>query len=164
METAGAGRNGTTVPVLVCLAPTLFELCGLNPPASSLGESLIPLMRGEACEPLVAFSQGTLYGSDKLSWRTADGLHLVYDRAAGAPVPVELYDRTEDPLELHDLALDRPELAEAKRRELARFYNDLQERAKSIRTPDRLDMGPTRIRRFLESLEALGYVEPSDER
>ncbi len=137
--------------------PTLFALSGLKSPASFAGESMLPILAGSPQAPRVAFSQSTLYGANKLSWRV-DPYQLIYDLAADTEQPIELYDFRADPLTRDDLVASRPEVAKRLHQDLARFYNDLKQRAKSISTPKVEDMSPCHIHEYLESIESLGYA------
>ncbi len=136
--------------------PTLFELAGVEAPTSFAGRSLMPLVLGEALPARPAFSQSTLYGANKLSWRS-DPYQLIYDLAPDVEQPIELYNFRSDPQTLHDLADEEPELARRLHQELARFYNDLKKRAETISTPEITDMSPSNLKKYLDSIEALGY-------
>jgi len=137
--------------------PTLLELAGIEPPATCAGASLLALARGQSEAPRVAFSQGRLYGSDLLSWRTGE-LHYLHDRGAGVEPRAQLFDHSGDPREQEDLAVAHPETAARLERELAAFWSDLRRRGQAFATPAPEDMGPTRIRAYVESLESLGYT------
>ena len=144
------------------IMPTLFELSGLESPASFAGDSMLPLLAGSPGAPRPAFSQSTLYGANKLSWR-ADPYQLIYDLAPNTEQPIELYDFRSDPRTLEDLAATKPEVAKRLHQDLARFYNDLKQRAKSISTPEVEDMSPSHIHEYLESIESLGYAGREEE-
>lgn len=163
---ASAGIAPGVVPQqvrTVDIAPTIFDLLGRAPAPTFEGTSLLPLMRGEREEqPRVAFSQATLYGSDKLSWRT-DRWHLVIDRDPKAANPRELYDRIADPEARHDLAAARPLLLQRLEGELFGFFGDLHDRSRSLRTPRLRDMSPAAVQRYEKSLESLGYTGREEE-
>jgi arylsulfatase A-like enzyme len=71
------------------IMPTVFDIGGIGQPESFLGVSLLPLMRGETMAALPAFSEGTLYGQDRLSWRK-DGYKLIYEMDAVENNAIEL--------------------------------------------------------------------------
>ena len=138
------------------IMPTLFDHAGITAPISFAGESFLGDLHGKGPERIPpAFSQSTLYGADKLSWRT-ERYHLIVERAEGAEL--ELYDIVNDPFEEHDLTDELPQIRDALVHDLQRFSKDLEIRARSISTPELEDMGPTRIKEYLESLDALGYT------
>ncbi|MHC4295303.1 MAG: sulfatase, partial [Planctomycetota bacterium] len=61
------------------VAPTLFDLAGIEKPVSFEGESLLPLILGETEETdRIAYCENTLYGSQKRSWSTGR-YKCVYD-------------------------------------------------------------------------------------
>ena len=156
----GAEEAGRVVPDQVRVLdvmPTLFDRAGLETPSSFAGRSFEPLLHGAADEPRIAFSQGTLYGSDKLSWRT-EKYHLILDRAENAVRPYELYDWTLDPSEQQDLVQSEPELARQLLEQLRAFHGDLEERARFISTPELQSVHPKRIEKYLKSIESLGYT------
>lgn len=140
------------------IMPTLFELAGITSPPSFVGLSLVPDMRGapRSFDP-PAFSQSTLYGAEKMSWRSA-GYCLIVDQATPGADGVELYDLKADPLELHDISKEQPVLTTQLSRELMAFTRELEARASKISTPELRDMGPSTIKKYLESIEGLGYA------
>ncbi len=142
--------------------PTLFERAGLATPVSFEGRSLAPLFTGQPDAPRIAFSQGTLYGSDRLSWRT-ERYHFILDRAADAARPFELYDWTVDPAEQHDLVQEEPKLAAKLKRELGAFFGDLEQRAKFISTPELTSVHPNDIKKYEDSINSLGYTGRDEE-
>jgi len=148
------------------IMPTLFELSGIEPPASFEGSSLLPLIDGATTDvPRPAFSQNTLYGADKISWRTKQ-YHFIRDRHPNSKRPIELYDWTVDPWEQDDLSERLPEQVDRMQQQLSVFFNDLVRRAESISTPQAQSMGPTAQRAREEhrkQLESLGYTESSRE-
>jgi arylsulfatase A-like enzyme len=104
------GRPRTQPTSLLDIYPTLLELCGLPRNMRNEGESLVPLMRDPAVKrnPVaITYQQGNHAVCDE-RWR-----YIRY-RDGGE----ELYDRSVDPDELHNLASD-PAQADRKR-DLAR--------------------------------------------
>jgi hypothetical protein len=89
---------------LIDLGPTILDLFGLPTPGAFLGQSLVPLLRGEDVildRPLVA---------DTGRWQRAlifpDGKKVIRDGRRGT---FELYDLKSDPGELHNLFDDAPD-------------------------------------------------------
>jgi len=135
------------------VAPTIFDLLGIDKPDWFVGASLIPLMAGEETADRIAFSESTLYGADKLSWRIEQYKYIV-DLNPAAPVPEELYDWRNDPGETHNLLTTLPDVADRLRRQLNTFHDDLVARARTMSQPAIKDMSP----REIERLKSLGYI------
>ncbi|HJP00394.1 MAG TPA: sulfatase [Planctomycetota bacterium] len=158
-STAAVPRSIARPVSLVDVMPTIFEWEDIETPDTFLGRSLAGLIEGEpADDPRPIFSQGRLYGSDLLSWRT-DRYHYLFDRGAQAQGANSLFDWRADPTEQRDLADSRPALVSELHGELARFWGDLQHRSRLLSVPDVQDMSPTRVRELTESLDSLGYTD-----
>ncbi len=87
---------------LTDLGSTILDLMGVATPATFLGQSLVPYLRGEDVElerPLVAES-----GRYLQVMYFADGTKAIFDRRQGVR---ELYDLEAEPGELHNLYDDR---------------------------------------------------------
>ena len=104
-------------------------------------------------EDIISFSEGTLYGSDKLSWRT-ERYKYIYDLHPEAKQKAELYDWQNDPGEKENLVEKQPESARELHHQLGRFTNKLLARAKTMSQPEVKNMNP----RAIESLKSLGYI------
>jgi arylsulfatase A-like enzyme len=140
------------------IMPTLFEHSGVAGTPSFEGLSFLPDLAGRPPDKVPpAFSQGTLYGAEKLSWRT-ERYHLIVDQARQGDETIELYDILADPFETHDISRDEPAARNRMARALASFSTELDLRARSISTPELRDMGPSTIKQYLESINALGYA------
>ncbi len=145
------------------IMPTLYNMCGIQNFPSFIGESLLPDMLGQTPSRIPpAFSQGTLYGADKMSWGH-EGFNVIVDRAREGADAIELYDLTLDPLQQNDISKERPKLTARLTEEFSRFTRDLTARAKTISTPEIENMAPTKIKEYLQSIEALGYSGREDE-
>ncbi|MAF64203.1 MAG: hypothetical protein CMJ84_00905 [Planctomycetes bacterium] len=151
---------------LIDVMPTLFEWEGVEAPDTFLGRSLTGLIAGETASTAASppiFSQGRLYGSDLLSWRT-ERYHYLFDRGALAQGANSLFDWRADPGEQNDLSQSHPELVSELHGELARFFGDLQHRSRLLTVPDVRDMSPSRVREWTESLDSLGYTDDGNGR
>ena len=96
------GRQALRVPQIVesiDVMPTILEMVGLDLPSTPIqGESLVPLMRGDAEGPFVAFSESRFFGGrDAVAIGDA---HLLRSRKTGL---FELYRFTSDPMEQLDV-------------------------------------------------------------
>ena len=138
---------------IIDVAPTIFELVGVEAPESFVGRSLLPLFMGQEDGDRVAFSEATLYGTDKLSWRTSR-YKLIYDLNPAAPQRVELYDWRDDPQERRNLVGSHPELVDRLRGELERFVAGLAAQAQGMSELRPTSLSPQHI----ESLKSLGYI------
>jgi arylsulfatase A-like enzyme len=137
---------------LLDVMPTAFELAGIGAPESFVGASLLPLIRGEERGDRVGFAEATLYGAEKLAWRT--GTHkVVFTQDRTAPT-VEVYDRTADPLEQSDLSAVDPELTRRLMGELDGFVRDLAQQAATMSELEPILLSPAEV----ERLESLGYI------
>ncbi len=138
---------------LVDVAPTVFDMLGIEQPESFVGESLVPLMNGQKETDRIAFSESTLYGADKLAWR-GERYKYLFDMNAKAAVREELYDWRNDPGETRNLLAELPDVAARFRAELTAFRDDLTDQARAMSRPVVKDMSPARIR----ALKSLGYI------
>ena len=91
-------RRVQTPVSLVDVGPTVLELYGLPTPATFMGESLVPLLRGEE----VRLSRPLVLESGRLirAMYFEDGMKLIVDRHQNL---TELYDLSADPRELNNL-------------------------------------------------------------
>jgi choline-sulfatase len=145
------------------IMPTLYNMAGIKNFPSFIGESLLPDMLGQTPARIPpAFSQGTLYGADKMSWRH-EGFNLIIDRAKKGVDAIELYDLEKDPLQMNDISKTRPRLTSKYSEELSKFSLDLNKRAQTISTPEIQNMSPKKMKEYLQSIEALGYSGREEE-
>jgi len=138
---------------LMDIMPTIFELHGVPKPPSFEGESLLSLMQEDEVAPRPVFSESTLYGPERIAWRT-EQYKYIHDATLGPGEFGELYDWRADPGETRNLARDRPEVAMKMRDELLEFYYELQQRSGVMSTNAPVDLSPVRIRQ----LRSLGYI------
>lgn len=152
----GLARAGLAVPAqvrIIDIMPTLLEIAGIDSPVSFEGASLLPHLQGRPQPDRPALSESTLYGSEKLAWRT--GTHkYIFDTDAQASPRIRVYDLRADPGEQHNLAAVQPELVAALRTRFEDFFARLRQRADDMSVPSVADMGPDHI----QSLKSLGYI------
>ena len=137
----------------VDVMPTMFDLAEIDQPASFVGKSLVPHVMGQSDDDLIAFAESTLYGSEKLSWRTGR-FKYIYDLNPRAKQRGKLFDVQADPGERQDLIEQRPDTAGELYRELGKFQKTIQTQADSMSQPMIKNMSP----RAIQSLKSLGYI------
>ncbi len=141
---------------LVDLAPTLLDALGVPAPASFLGRSLMPLLRGGRLPEasLISETERNLEGVHRLALRRGRFKYILTtnrDRAVLPPLLAEeLFDLDADPRELHAIqsAADRERL----RREAIAYL--VQARAEAGEA-----VAARLSKEDLERLRALGYVQ-----
>jgi arylsulfatase A-like enzyme len=143
--------------------PTLLELSSLPMPEGLQGQSLFPLLQAEGTtrwRARPAFSERRP-GSDAavrtesiaIVW---EGFKLVrtIDPSEGQP-EIELYDHVKDPLNLENIADQKPEVVE----KLGKLLEDWQRFAQSARLPTDGEAASGMSSEQLERLRSLGYVQ-----
>ena len=138
-----AGTRVTDLVRHVDVLPTIADAIGISPPENIMGESLLPLLRGERrAEPVESYAQGPFnmslnYGD----WK------VIYNDTLNT---YSLYDLSSDPGETRDLWLEDPAM-QAELRDRMEQYIDT---AKEIERRASEDLDPDTLRR----LKALGYL------
>ena len=165
------GRVIDETTQLIDIMPTLVEISGLAPVEQAQGQSLVPLLHAEdggvsdgagwVARP--AFIEKALTGDmfsppprDTESYGVIDGgWKLIHNpvRPDGAP-EFELYDANADPLDLHDVAADHPEIVERLAREIDRWRRV----AEATRLPKDAESTEGMTQEQLERLRSLGYI------
>jgi arylsulfatase A-like enzyme len=151
---------------LIDVMPTVLDLLGLKAPAVIEGQSLLPLVRGQA------FNRRGLVVASRFAAVRPEGLvpensvdsfaiidarwKFIYrNKAAKAGIKkVELYDRTNDRTEQYDLSAANPDTVENKIAALVQWI-DAQNKIRSIighTGTSQLDQ------RTIEQLRSLGYL------
>ena len=156
-----AGRVVEDTVETIDLYPTLLELANIEPPERVQGESLVPLFAEEADggrEPIAFSELPAPPGPEKEHPRLAvvEGpWKLVWNRDAPEEVPeYELYHHEEDPLNLHDIAGEHPEVVERLASRLERWWKWAADQKL-----DEEALTAEMSAEELEQLRSLGYVE-----
>jgi len=143
------GRKALRVSQIVesiDVMPTILEMVGLDLPSTPIqGESLVPLMSGDAEGPFVAFSESRFFGGrDAIAIGDA---HLLRSRKTGL---FELYRFTSDPMEQLDVHSENHD-------ETLRLLQRLDSYRGSDQRPAAQDkiLDPETI----NELKALGYLQ-----
>ena len=167
----GPGQVVTETVRTIDLMPTLLELSGLGVPDGIQGQSLLPLLTSgdgtairDAAEwitrPAVAEEHTrTAAGTDDRHAAVAlvlDGWRLVHNevRDRTDEPEYELYDHVSDPLNLVDVASQRPDVVERLTAELDRW----RRRSEVARLPADAEVADALSSDELERLRSLGYI------
>ena len=136
VEFPGVEPAAIDVPVsLVDVAPTVVDLFHRPIPGAFMGESLVPLLRGDPAT--VAWPERpVIVDGGRLMRALVDGsgLKLIEDRRRGT---VELYDLSRDPRERQNLSDALPEQTAARLELLRTFFARHEHRAEGYVTPYR---------------------------
>ncbi len=136
--------------------PTLFAAQDWYGPQFG-GSSVLPCLIDEPGQRRLIHGEATLYGADKFSVRRGR-YKFIQDRSPQARVREELYDLNVDPGERNNLVKSLPEVAESLRHELEKHREAVEREGRSMAQPPVRNMSPREVEKYVESLEALGYV------
>jgi arylsulfatase A-like enzyme len=151
---------------LVDVMPTVLDLVGAPMPEMVQGQSLAPLVRGQAFHrrgPVVSsrfaspHAQGYVpeNGTGTFAMMDANWKLLFRDKAKKTGMKeVELYDHRHDPTESRDVAAEHPQQVELIRRELTR-WTEAQNR---IRATLKAGAKAKIDQKTLQQLRSLGYL------
>jgi arylsulfatase A-like enzyme/Tfp pilus assembly protein PilF len=133
---------------IVDVMPTVLDMLEIEAPANVQGTSLVPLGQGQELKLLALVE--SWYPRYHYGWSELTAVRDGRYKLIQAPRR-ELYDLAQDPGELHDLAAEQPERADA----LEQALEEMLERVTSDETPS----GPAAIDiETEERLQALGYI------
>jgi len=132
-----AGRVSDRIAAHIDVLPTVLEACNIELPAGLQidGRSLLPLLRGDAVEwpdrtIVIQAHRGdrpVLYhqfAARTQRWKLLHASGFGRERFEGEP-QFELYDMAADPLEMKNLAADRPEIVDAMRNKYEEWFADV---------------------------------------
>jgi len=106
------------------LMPTLFELMEIDPGIPFDGQSLLPLVRGEAASHASEFYITECTWMRKHGWRTPEWkLIVALEPDFHFKPPVELYNLIQDPLENHNLAESHPDMVALLKKRMKAFID-----------------------------------------
>ena len=138
----------------VDILPTVFSLIGLSYNESDFdGQNLVPIMKGDQTSDLIAYIESGP-ANEKLEGKVIGLRSLLYTYFRSRSNPnnmIHLYDLTEDPLELHNIADVNIEIVENMEAKLQNFLkNDNDQKVDEITTEDR--------KKIEDELKKLGYI------
>lgn len=151
-ERIPAGAIARDLVQQVDLLPTLMELYDWSSPDQVSGQSLGPLLRGEALDARPVYIESE-YCALNFGWSSLRGLLHDKWKYIEAPSP-ELYDLSIDPDESRNLAASEPQVL----KDLARRLDELTNSMRSYAAAD-VELGAG----MSEGLSDLGYVQGSTE-
>ena len=166
-----AGREVTETVQTIDVMPTLLAASGLPAPEGMQGHSLWDLIApaggtvraASGSRPAVSEKARTASGTgappphDTASVAIIEGGYkLIHNlqRAKGSP-EYELFDHRKDPLDLHDVSAEHPDVVARLTRELAAW----QKAAEAARLKPDTDADKALSKEELERLRALGYIQ-----
>ncbi len=146
---------------LLDVMPTIAELMGVALEGPTDGASLVPLLRGRSTASRLVLAGHTKRGPQRVALRSGGFklIEVVGDAPPGPallpePAPRQLYNLNVDPREQHNLAGERPELAEEMYQMLVKHYTALAEDV-SIQPEVDAAANPELYKR----LRSLGYIQ-----
>ncbi len=151
----GPGLAPASIPDLVRLVdvmPTLFELLRIpldQRPTELVGQSLLPLTRGDTLEPQPSLSELRFHADTHVDALIRGRWKLIVPRTEA---PVELYDLEDNRKESKNLAERRPKLVESLREQMDLMTSEAWTRGESSATE--LELDPDEI----DALQGLGYM------
>ena len=142
------------------LMPTVFDVAGLETPATCVGRSLLEPANGAESSDRLVFAEATLYGPERMSLRTDRHKVTVTYVREGPPV-IEIYDLAQDPGESSNLASSSPELVERLGGKIREVRQRLAREGARNRAGSVQDLDPKKRAEYLKSLDSLGYTRGS---
>jgi arylsulfatase A-like enzyme len=150
------------------MMPTLLDLAGITPPETAQGQSLVPLIvdpgsvadfgaiRRAAFSERVAIPSAGAMGNAYDSYAIVlDGWKLIKNEGAPESVPeYELYDHEADPINMHDVAGEHPDIVERLAAELATW----REYVLSLKPPPDSEAIEGLSAEEIARLRSLGYI------
>ncbi len=166
-----AGREVTETVGTIDIMPTLLAASGLAVPGEAQGRSLWSLIApagggvraAPGSPPSISEKATTAVGSgspaphDTASVAIVDGAFKLirnYERPAGTP-EYQLFEHGKDPLDLHDVAAEHPDVVTR----LARDLDAWRKTAEAARLKPDSDAEKGMSKEELERLRALGYIQ-----
>ncbi|MBN1806267.1 MAG: arylsulfatase [Sedimentisphaerales bacterium] len=147
------GTSSDRIAAHIDILPTILESCGLpRPDGLKLdGRSILPLLQGKK----IAWHDRTIYiqthrgdtpvlyhhfAARNQRWKLLHASGFGRESFEGRP-KFELYDMTADPLEQNDLAVQRPEIVSAMRRQYEQWFADVGSTRADNYTPPKIYIG-----------------------
>ncbi|MBI3662084.1 MAG: sulfatase-like hydrolase/transferase [Acidobacteria bacterium] len=140
---------------LADLLPTVLQFLALPIPKEAQGQSLLPLLRGQAGAPSEGFYAETYLPRIHFNWSELRSIHFQQYHLIDAPKP-ELYDVWADPRESRNLFNQKRAAANELRKRLAQLIRQYSPSAQD-QTAEKTGLDPA----LMERLKSLGYVAVS---
>jgi len=152
-----AGQRIDTTVQTIDLMPTMLELSGLPVPAAAQGASLVSVLESGSSvnwnRPAITELPPNMRGIPGRTSLISDGWKLILLEEPGGEPRLELYDHTEDPLNLNDVSVEHPDIVER----LSALHANWQRRAQVAQLDD-ADATLQLDAEELERLRSLGYI------
>lgn len=146
-----AGRSVRAQVRIIDIAPTVLDFLGMEPMANAQGESLLPLLTGQTGRPgHIAYGE-SMFPMLNLGFAPLRAVREGGWKYIHAPQP-ELYNVSEDPGELNNLATSEPQRVERMRDHLYELIENAPVVVGAASAKREMSQSE------LEQLRALGYV------
>jgi arylsulfatase A-like enzyme len=148
-----AGHSSDLIAAHIDLFPTILDACGVKKPDDLKldGRNILPLLKGEKLhwEDRTIFIQAHRgdrpvkyhnFAARSQKWKLLHASGFGKEMFTGEP-KFELYNVQFDPLELHDLSTERPEILRQMRREYEVWFDDVSSTRTDNYAPPRIHIG-----------------------
>jgi len=149
------GTSSDRIAAHIDVLPTILEACGVPKPKGLKldGRSILPLLQGKRItwQDRIIYIQShrgnvpVLYhnfAARNQRWKLLHASGFGRDNFEGEP-KFELYDMAADPLEQNDLAVQRPDIVKAMRKEYEAWFADVSSTRSDNYAPPRIYIGTT---------------------
>lgn len=152
---ADGGRIVSHPAELADLMPSMLVAMGIDPPGHLPSQDLLSSLSDPGDPDPVGILGRDKNRRRRFALRSADHT-LVVDFATGE---TELYDRTADPAEVADLAIDHPETVEALDAQLRAILEGYRKLGAQLKNPNAQSGMDTLTEEEEQQLRAIGYLE-----
>jgi arylsulfatase/arylsulfatase A len=147
------GRSSDRIAAHIDVLPTILDACGVRKPADLKldGRSLLPLLKGQEMSwpdrtIVIQSHRGDTpvlyhnFAARTQRWKLLHASGFGKETFEGEP-KFELYDMAVDPLEMNDLAQDRPDIVQMMREKYEQWFKDVSSTRPDNYAPPRIYIG-----------------------